>query len=427
MSKPWSDWDLEQWLVYLEHKNTVEIQLGLERVKLAAAQLNLDKLAAKVITIAGTNGKGSTVAALEALYCTAGYKVGAYTSPHLIHFNERIRINQLKVSDGALCQTFALIEDACSQIKLTYFEIATLAALVLFKQHHLDVILLEVGLGGRLDACNVIDADVAIITTIDYDHQDFLGNTLEAIGYEKAGILRAGKPFIYADSKPPQSILSYARELGAKSVLYGHDYSLQQQEMCWSFSSSTFSVTNLPEPHIQLKSAAAALQASILLQQDLPVTPTQIHQAFTGLSVPARLQFVGTNPRVLYDVAHNPQAARLLAQTIKNQAITGKVHAVFSALKDKDISGLIEPLKSVVDHWYPAQLDTKRAVSSDKLLLLFQDAELFPELCYNSPHIAFIEAQKRAQLGDLIVVFGSFFTVSQIMAAQHKLLEPKEI
>ena len=427
MHKPWSEWSLNLWLYSLENRNTQEIQLGLSRILEVAKKLKLDIPACKVITVAGTNGKGSTVSALETIYHTAGFRVGAYTSPHLIQFNERIRVNLIPISDKDLCQAFSCIEEARGPVQLTYFEITTLAALWYFKKQNLDIIILEVGLGGRLDATNIIDADLSIITTIDYDHQDYLGTTLEAIGYEKAGILRQGKPFIYADNDSPSSIIDVATNLAVPSYLYDKQFFIQDRDDFWGIRCLDMQVMDLPKPKIQLKSAAAAVVACLLLQKDLPVFYEHLYTAMKRIFIPGRLQLVQGRIDILFDVSHNAQSARLLAATIHRVNKKGQVHAVFSALKDKDIFGLIAPLKDCVDRWYPAQLDNKRASSAELLLTTFKETEIFVDICYTSPLIAFKKALNQAKTGDLIVVYGSFFTVGQLLAVQHNILEQKEI
>jgi len=424
--KPWNNWDLNAWLHHLEFRHAQEIQLGLARISAVAKKLRVTHFDAKIITVAGTNGKGSTVAALEALYHTAGYRVGAYTSPHLIRFNERIRVNLDLISDQSLCRIFAHIEENREDIHLTYFETITLAALLYFQEQKLNVILLEAGLGGRLDATNIIDTDLAVITTIDFDHQELLGNTLEHIGYEKAGILRKGKFFIYADANPPLSIINVVEELEVNALYYDKDYSITEQGGEWSVYWANKAFKNITRPTIQLKSAAAAIIATGLLQSDLPIAPDTIEQAMRQVFIPGRLQFLQNKVSFFYDVSHNAQSARLLADTIRKILKKKSVHAVFSALKDKDIFNLISPLKDCVDHWYPAQLNNKRAASSDKLLATFKDAEIFPDICYNSPLVAFDMAVSQAKAGDLIVVYGSFYTVGQIMTARHNI-ERKEI
>lgn len=412
--KPWSEWDLNQWLHSLENRNTQEIQLGLKRILKVATLLNVQKPDCTIITVTGTNGKGSTVTALEAIYHAAGYRVGAYTSPHLIHFNERIRVSKEFISNEELCSAFQIIESARGDVVLTYFEMTTLAALLHFKQCAVDIMILEVGIGGRLDATNIIDSDLSIITTVDFDHQDYLGSTLDAIGYEKAGIIRKGKPFIYADRNPPLSILDEVTKLESPSYIYNKDYFFEEGVDDWSihFQENEY---KLPKPHIQLKSASAAIMASFLLNDVVPVSHNHISEAMKSIFIPGRLQLVKGTVDVLYDVSHNPQSARLLAETVKKLNIKSKIHAVFSALKDKDIFGLIMPLKDCVTQWYPAQLENKRASNSNLLLSIFRDAEIEVNVCYNSPFIAYETALKQAQAGDLIIVYGSFFTVSHVL------------
>ncbi|WP_273199163.1 MULTISPECIES: bifunctional tetrahydrofolate synthase/dihydrofolate synthase [Legionella] len=410
---------LDEWLHDLETRNTQEIQLGLTRISEVAKKLGLHHPGCPVITVAGTNGKGSTVTSLETIYHVAGYKVGAYTSPHLIQFNERIRVNLSPIADDDLCQAFSIIDAAREKTSLTYFEMTTLAALWYFKKMDLDIIILEVGLGGRLDATNIVDAELSIITTIDFDHQDYLGTTLDAIGYEKAGILRPGKPFIYADINPPSSITNAAMQLSAPAYFYGQGFVIQEQDSVWSLhyneQLTLTSVSGLPKPSIQLKSAAAAITACLLLADVLPVAHTHFQTAMQRIFIPGRLQLHEDTVSILFDVSHNPQSVKLLADNL-HRLQKAKVHAVFSALKDKDILGLILPLKDCVDCWYPAQLDGKRAATADCLLTFFKDAEIPVEICYNNPLVAFETALKQAKPGDLIVIYGSFFTVSHVMA-----------
>lgn len=428
MPNPVTKWNLNQWLTDLESRNSELIQLGLERVLAVAQKLKLNSPDCKVVTVAGTNGKGSTVAALETIYHTAGYRVGAYTSPHLLTFNERIRVNLIPIDDEDLCHAFHTIDLMREHISLSYFEFATLAALLYFRQQNIEVMILEVGLGGRLDATNIIDSDVAIITTIDYDHQEYLGNTLEAIAYEKAGIIRENKPFIYADNNPPTSIFTVANQLNALTYIYGRDFSVQEQADTWDLTCFHESFTDLEKPSIQFKSAAAAIAACILLRSSLPVSSEHFYQAMARIFIPGRLQWQKTSKDgvdALYDVSHNPQAARLLANTLKEYTNKKRVHAVFSALKDKDILGLISPLKEHVQRWYLALLDNKRAAKEDYLLSICRNEDILVEFCYNDPSLAFNAALNNAQSGDLIVVFGSFFTVAQVMANQGNYSLPR--
>lgn len=412
MQSGYNHFTLVEWLDYLENSHSVEIQLGLTRVARVAADLGLLKPACPVILVAGTNGKGSTVTALETIYHSAGYQVGAYTSPHLHHFNERIRVNRQPITDTDLCNAFSSIEKGRRETPLTYFEVATLSALWYFNDQKLDVMILEVGLGGRLDATNIIDAAVSVITTIAFDHEAWLGSTLEAIGFEKAGIMRPGKPCIYADINPPASIEKQAvsqqvplfcLEKDYQIKIFDETFELVCQQKTW----------NLPKPAIQVKSAAAAIIAIDQLQTILPVTHDSMHKALQKVFIPGRLELSSGSIRVLYDVAHNPQAAELLAKTIKAMSVN-RIHVIFSALMDKNLSGLIHPLRDCVDHWYPAQLNSKRASTQAMLDSVFDDLQIPTEGWYAHPQSAFTAAKSRAEAGDLIVVYGSFLTVAAV-------------
>lgn len=418
---------LTDWLNYLENRHSQEIQLGLSRVQVLAHDLSVlpDPEKTLVITVAGTNGKGSTIAALEAIYCAAGYQVAKYTSPHLLHFNERIVVNGISITDVELCNAFTMIESKAQErsepIALTFFEMATLAALWYFKKHALDVILLEVGMGGRLDATNIVDADLAVITTIDLDHQTWLGETKEAIGYEKAGILRAGKPFVYADTNPPESILNQAKLLQTPMQCLDVTYRFQIKDKSLEIMTQCGENILFPLPKIHLKAAAAALIVSECLQQRLAIEREHQIQAMQTVTIPGRVQCIQGEVNTLLDVAHNPQSVNYLAEFIKQYPSKKKVYAVFSALQDKDLCGLIEPMKSLVDTWYPALLQSKRASSWPQLRQAFAAVDREGSLqetiiCYNSPSIAYHAAKKRAKAGDLIVVYGSFLTVAAIMA-----------
>lgn len=411
----YSNFSISEWLDHLENRYAEEIQLDLSRVQTVAKRLNLLKLDATIFSVAGTNGKGSTVAALEAVYLAAGYQVASYTSPHLINFNERIRINNQPITDKELCLAFTVIEKARENIHLTYFEMTTLAALWSFKKRNLDVIILEVGLGGRLDATNIIDSDLAIITTVDLDHQDYLGDTKEAIGYEKAGILRANKPFIYADTSPvPESIIKHAQLLNAKRLCY----------LPRLTETSLQIIPNSPEgelievscPQINYKAAAAAIVASSYLDSVLPVKLAHWDSAMQNASILGRQQLIEGAVSTLFDVSHNPQAVALLADFIKKYRALGKIHAVFSGLKDKDLRGLIKPMHSYVDFWYPAVLSSKRAASKTLLQTVFQAEHCLVSEFFNDPLTAYQAAQQQADSGDLIVVYGSFLTVSAVMS-----------
>lgn len=405
---------LHDWLDLLQNRHLQEIQLGLERVLSVARELNLDELNAPVITVAGTNGKGSTVKALEAVYTAAGYSVACYTSPHLIHFNERIRVGGVTISDQKLIDALLFIEHGRKNTVLTYFEMITLAAFWYFKQHKLDIIILEVGMGGRLDATNVIDPCLSIITTVDFDHQTYLGDTIDAIGYEKAGILRPNRPFIYADKNPPATIIKRALELNAPRTEYSYETTSQDLLIHPLLSDEI----KLPLPKIHPGAAAAAIMATHTLHQILPITSQDWVTAMSEVGIIGRQQVLEGPVKMMFDVAHNPQAVSLLALQIKKIKPIGKVHAVFSGLKDKDLYGLISIMHPEVDAWYPCMLADKRASSLEQLEGSLKQAGVDIETIYSSPIAAFNEAKQKAVQSDLIVVFGSFVLVGAIMAAQ---------
>lgn len=415
--KPALDWPLSDWLNFLENRHQQEVQLRLVNAKKVAEHMGLLDINIPVVTVTGTNGKGSTVQALEAIYQAAGYRVGCYTSPHLLRFNERIRLNQTPISDAALCDAFWQIELARQDTPLTYFETATLAALLYFQASSLDIIVLEVGVGGRLDATNIINADVAVITTVDLDHQDYLGATKEAIGYEKAGIMRANAYAVYADESPPKRVIQHAAELNVQLSCFGQSYLIETHADQWQWMRQGHMPVTLPLPNIHLKAAAAALMVSEILSARLPVKLAHWQLAMQNVKIAGRLQWHHEEGKVsiLYDVAHNPQAVKLLAETIKSGQLKGRVHAVFSALKDKPIAELIDLMSSVVKYWYPALLSGKRASNEIVLTEAFREKIGYVPACYASPMAAFHAAQQQAKAGDLIVVFGSFLLVSAIM------------
>ena len=451
-------WALEQWLYYLEHRHSQAIQLRLVNAAHVATVMNVLKWSIPVITVGGTNGKGSTVTALAAIYQAAGYRVGQFTSPHLFRFNERICINQQPITDEELCQLFARIETARAETSLTYFEMSLLAALLYFKEADLDVLILEVGMGGRLDATNIIDADLAIVTTVDLDHQDLLGADKEAIGAEKAGIFRKGHLCIYADFSPPSSLLRHAQSLETKMLCLGKDYQFHiadgQLHIQHPFQTDTLV---LPLPTLHPHAAVSAVIASLCLQTRLPVSEKDWTTAMQTMRILGRQYWVPGEIYFLYDVAHNPQAATALAQCIEHKLATteqlsqktpatpsviasrrrsnpvalgdaaqghwpqGKIHAVFSALKDKDVYGLIKPLSSIVEQWYPASLRGQRAASQEQLQKAFRDVLGEQPHCYEDPIQATQAAVAAAKPGDWIVVYGSFLLVGAVMTANGQL------
>ena len=415
-TNPINTMSLDAWLVLLENRHQHEIQLGLERVKTVADRVGLCHLNACVIAVAGTNGKGSTVAALSAIYHAAGKRVGCYTSPHLLVFNERVCVNKTPITDEDLCTAFEVIEQARGEIHLTYFEMTTLAALYHFKLHALDVVILEVGMGGRLDATNIIHADLAIITTIDLDHQEYLGDTIESIGHEKAGILKANQLFVYADFAPPISVLEQAHALNIDAMCLGRDYAYHAVGDILSITSKTGACIQLHRPGLHLNAAVAAIIASDLLRGVLPVTDLQWDEAMRVVALNGRQQVISGPVTTVLDVAHNPQAALLLADFLRDFERQGKVHAVFSGLKDKDLCGLIRPMVECVDFWYLATLSGKRAASEALLQSALQIETGAYAPCFSCPEDAFNTAKQQANPGDLIVVYGSFLMISAVMA-----------
>jgi dihydrofolate synthase/folylpolyglutamate synthase len=416
-----TDWSLSEWLVKLERRYPQEIKLRLVNARQVAEQLSILKWSIPVITVAGTNGKGSTVAALSAIYQAAGYRVGQFTSPHLFRFNERICINNHPIDDVKLCQLFQYLDSERKDTALTFFEMAFLAALLYFKEAKLDVIILEVGMGGRLDATNIIDADLAIITTIDLDHQAFLGADKETIGKEKAGILRQYQPFIYADFTPPLSIIAQAQALETEMYTLGADYryEIKGQQLILQHPFQ-IEPLRLPLPTLHPHAAAAAIMASLCLQTLLPVSERDWAMGMRSMSITGRQQWIKDNVNWIYDVAHNPQAVNALKSLLETHLpFQGKIHAVFSALKDKDICGLIKPLSTIVDYWYPACLTGQRASSQEQLLTAFHDALTMQPLCYSDPIQATQAALAAAKSEDIILVYGSFWLVGEIMRMNH--------
>ncbi|WP_394210658.1 bifunctional tetrahydrofolate synthase/dihydrofolate synthase [Enterovibrio calviensis] len=402
---------LSEWLRYLESLHTSAIDLGLDRVALVGQKGKLIKPAPKVITVAGTNGKGSTCAIIEAILQKAGYKTGVYSSPHLIRYNERVRINGQELDDERHSEAFAAVESLRGDTSLSLFEFGTLAALWLFIDNQIDVAIIEVGLGGRLDATNIVDHDVSVITSLAIDHVDWLGDDIEVIGFEKAGIFRSGKPAVCGQPEPPASVAAHADDIGAELHQVGYQFNYQQQDDVWHWQCGAFDLRDLPVPNLPLPNAATALMALGL--SELDVTDEQIVDGLSSVTLAGRMQRVSESPLVLLDVAHNPHSATYLAQQIAaiKQTSGGKVHAVVAMLNDKDITATLEAMKPVVDVWYPASLTGPRAADWTQLACYLPD-------CidgYASPTDAFNAAQSAlAWHGDTLIVFGSFHTVGEI-------------
>jgi dihydrofolate synthase/folylpolyglutamate synthase len=409
---------LSDWLSWQETLHFQKIQLGLDRVRQVGERLALGAAPFAVITVAGTNGKGSSAALLEAMLTSAGYRVGTYTSPHLLHYNERIRINGQEVSDETLCWAFDRVDQARGEIALTYFEFGTLAALVLFFETGLDAVVLEVGMGGRLDAVNYLDPDVALVTTVGIDHTAWLGSERESIGREKAGIFRAHRPAVYNDLDPPQSLMQRARELETQLYHLGADYQYAEDARSWSWQGLGQHYDSLPLPALhgafQRKNAAGVLAALTLIRGRLPVSEQAIRQGLQRVGLPGRFQVLeGPVARIL-DVAHNPQAAGVLAQALHEEPCTGRTVAVFSILADKDIAGVVAALADVVEVWYVAGLDTERAAPTERIESVLR-ARGAAVAVHRSVTMAYTQALAQARSGDRVVVFGSFYTVAEVL------------
>ncbi|WP_147198987.1 bifunctional tetrahydrofolate synthase/dihydrofolate synthase [Pantoea sp. CCBC3-3-1] len=399
---------LVTWLHYLENLHTQAIELGLTRVQRVAKQLDLLTPAPVVFTVAGTNGKGTTCRTLETLLMAAGYRVGVYSSPHLLRYTERVRIQGEELAESDHTASFADIEKGRGDTSLTYFEYGTLSALWLFKRAALDVVILEVGLGGRLDATNIVDADVAVITSIALDHTDWLGPDRESIGREKAGVFRSGKPAVVGEPDMPHTIAEVADSLGARLSKRGRDWTFSVGEGSWSFSDAKGTLSGLPLPQVPLPNAATAIAA--LRASELKVDDAIVTGWLDKAILPGRFQTVADAPRVILDVAHNPHAAGYLAGRLSELPKTGKVHAVVGMLHDKDIAGTLACLTSQVDSWYCAPLEGPRGATAEQLSAHLPGAGVFTSVAE-----AYQQARLKAQEQDIVLVCGSFHTVAQVM------------
>lgn len=411
---------LEDWLQWQEQSHSSAIDLGLDRVAEVYRCLET-RPQPLTITVAGTNGKGSCVAYLEAIYRAQGYKVGAYTSPHILKYNERIRIDAQALDDNALMEAFTAIDAARGSTSLSYFEFGTLAALDIFARAQVDVQLLEVGLGGRLDAVNIVDPDVALVTTIALDHVDWLGDRIELIAAEKAGIFRAGVPAIIGDNSASASLKAAANALDAIPLQFGEDFSYCKSEGQWLWTSDGRQINGLPAPALkgehQYRNAAAAIQAVTCLQNALPVDDLAIRHGIGYARLQGRFQRLSEEPPVLLDVGHNPQAVKTLLEYLQSDYPTVKTRALFAMMKDKDIAGVIELMRDRIAAWYLAPLQNARAASLDQMQDYFQTLSI--------PHVhsdfdtvadAYASARRDSCPQDLILVFGSFFLVSEFLS-----------
>ncbi len=425
--------NLEAWLSHLETAHPVGIDMGLERINRVKAALDL-RFDCPVITVAGTNGKGSTCAYLESILLASGYRVGCHTSPHLLKFNERARVNGEEASDHLLLEHFTAVEKARVSLldapTLTYFEFTTLVIMHLFAQSNLDAVVLEVGMGGRLDAVNILDADCAIVTSIDIDHADFLGNSREAIGLEKSGIFRSRQIAVCGDPAPPQSLIDYAEKLGCDLWLHGRDYNYQGDKQQWGWAGRKKRFSGLGYPALrgvnQILNASAVIAALMALHQRLPVSAQDIRNGFALVELPGRFQVLPGQPTVVLDVAHNPHAAATLGQGLDKMGYHPYTYAIFGAMADKDIEGIINPLLGIVDFWFCTDLPTPRAASANYLAEKLEALGVKSKNgsdgginTFENPAAAYQKALSQAGEGDRIVSFGSFYTVAGVMAYRN--------
>jgi dihydrofolate synthase/folylpolyglutamate synthase len=414
---------LHEWLAHCERLHPTEIEMTLERSLRVKANLGL-AFTAPVIAVGGTNGKGSTCAMLEAIALQAGYRVGLYSKPHLVHFEERCRVNGEMVKATELLPHFEAVERARGDVSLTYFEFTTLVIARLLSQVPLDLVILEVGMGGRLDTVNAFDADCSIITSIDIDHAEFLGPDRETIGFEKAAIMRAGKPVIVSDPVPPNSVIEYAARVGADLWRFGRDfnYSGDKQQWGWAGRAKRFNAIAYPALRgaNQLLNAAGALAAFEALRERLPITAQAVRNGFALVELPGRFQVVAGQPTLVLDVAHNPHAVAALAQNLDQMGFFPRTHAVFGVMRDKDIDAILTRMAPLVDHWHFTDLPTPRAARADELvarhaLLALKGPGPVTVACHADPLQALGSALVDADPADRIVVFGSFLTVGGVL------------
>lgn len=432
---------LEGWLAHCERLHPHNIDMGLERVGEVARRMAL-RFDCPVITVAGTNGKGSTCAMIEAIALQAGYRTGVYSSPHLVHFQERCRIHGEIVAADALLEHFAAVESARTlngnAISLTYFEFTTLAILRLMSHSLLDVAILEVGLGGRLDATNIVDADCAVITSIDIDHVEFLGPDRESIGREKAGIMRTGRPVVVSDPMPPQSVIDHAREIGADLWRFGHDFNFSGDKQQWSWAGRGRRYSGMAYPALrganQLVNASGALAALVALRDRLPVTAQAVRNGLAMVELPGRFQIIPGQPTLVLDVAHNPHSVAALTANLDAMGYFPTTHAVFGAMADKDLAPMLAKVGPVIDRWYFTDLPTPRAESAVGLQQRWNALQIVSggrrevhASTHAAPSQALEAAMSAADPADRIVVFGSFHTVGGVLQGGVPRLQAKHL
>jgi dihydrofolate synthase/folylpolyglutamate synthase len=410
---------LPECLAWLEQRSGQFVKLGLESMQQALNVLSWPKLAPRVVIVGGTNGKGTTVGLITALCIGLGYRVGTYTSPHLVCFNERIALQGQPVSDEHLVSAFRQLRPLTDQIDLTYFEFITLVAGLIFIEADLDCVILEVGLGGRLDAVNVFARDLAVITNVDFDHQAILGSTLEEIGREKSGIIAHGKPVLLGAEVLPATVLAVAHTQASVCYQYGVDYGIDPACQYWFPRYLPASVEVASPPGVDPNNLATALTATALIGGFEALNRPEVQETLHTVQIPARCQWWGAGRRVLLDVSHNPQSIEKLARFVSQTKPSGRVLAVCGMLKDKDIHTALQYMIPCVDQWYLANVECLRGAPAELLSKILDHFSVFNQECYNSPCEAFLRAQRDKQLEDCIVVFGSFYTVGPIY---HSLL-----
>ncbi len=413
---------LSEWLAYIERVHPRAVEMGLDRVAAVRDVLGLEA-AFPIFTVGGTNGKGSACAMLEAILDNAGYRVGCYTSPHLLRYNERVRIRRAEAGDDELCRALAAVEAARGDIALTYFEFNTLAAMWLFAERTIDVAVLEVGLGGRLDAVNVFDADCALVTSVALDHMDYLGATRDDIGREKAGILRGGRPAICGDAEPPQSLLRHAEDIRAQLHIIGRDFGFHAEAQQWRYWGPRGERHALPHPVLrgdyQIPNAATCLAALDALHERVPVSAGDVRMGLLTADNPGRFQVLPGRPMVILDVAHNPAAAAALAHSIARLPRAGRTFAVFAMLEDKDIAGVIAAVAPAFVEWLVCGIAAPRGADAALIVDTLARAGVSESVtACGSVVSAYHQACDKAAQNDRIIVFGSFHTVAAVMAAR---------
>ena len=421
---------VNEWLEWQQTVHPLNIDFKLERILSVFKKLNISKIAKKIVTVAGTNGKGSTVSFLESILKNNNYKVGAFTSPHILKYNERIKINGREIDDDQLLDAFELIDKKRENNTLTYFEFATLSAFYIFSKLDLDVVILEVGLGGRLDATNIIDSDISIITSIGIDHTEFLGNTIDSIALEKAGVMRPFKKSIFAQNNPPAAIYKYAKNKSVNLLVHNNDYQVIRHPNNWELSSKSLSIKKIPNLKLigdyQYNYAAASVLA---LKEILPSCLDNISLLKTALSeteISGRFQYVQNSPDIILDVAHNEDAAKSLLKNIKDKGYE-QINVVLGILNDKDVYSIVEPFIPYVNNWFIGTINSERGMNAEEIE--YRIKSMFKKnlniRTFNSVSTAFCSAKNEQKSSSLLLVYGSFYTVSEVLKINPLIFDKK--